>query len=525
MAAVLTSARKAVHDAGRRLEGKINDPLWRIMSGELYKVKHKVTGAMMPFVPWETQKQVLRNMHTRNVIPKARQRGVSHIIQIWMLDSALFQDNQTGVVIAQDDGAATDIFRNKLKFAYDNLPEFVRAAHPLIRDSQSEIMLGNGSQVKVTVSARSGTVQMLHVSEFGKIAAANPGKAREVITGSIEAVPTNGVVFVESTARGRGGEFYKMVQQAIKLHEKGATLTPLDYRLHFYSWWDADEYRINPNGVVITPELHDYFNGLEIKLGISLSADRRAWYVKKLESLGGDKERMWEEYPSDIDEPFQVSTEGTYYAQQFKSARQDGRMGRFPHDPTLQVATFWDIGANDETAIWCVQQDGKAFNVVNYIEASGEPFSYFVNWLRDTGYTWSTHFLPHDAEQKRQQGLQNKTAKQMLQDICPGWRFIVVPRIADTMIGIQQTRDVFGRCYFDEARCSMGLAHLELYKKSWDASNGIWRDIPKHDEHSNGADAFRQLGQAVANRQFAGTDTVYDEYKSIYDAPTDWRLA
>ena len=71
MAAVLTSARKAVHDAGRRLEGKINDPLWRIMSGELYKVKHKVTGAMMPFVPWETQKQVLRNMHTRNVIPKA----------------------------------------------------------------------------------------------------------------------------------------------------------------------------------------------------------------------------------------------------------------------------------------------------------------------------------------------------------------------------------------------------------------------------------------------------------------------
>ncbi|RBJ77130.1 hypothetical protein C3L29_031240, partial [Pseudomonas sp. MWU12-2534b] len=32
--------------------------------------------------------------------------------------------------------------------------------------------------------------------------------------------------------------------------------------------------------------------------------------------------------------------------------------------------------------------------------------------------------------------------------------------------------------------------------KEWDERAGTWRDYPKHDAHSNGADALRQWGQA-----------------------------
>ena len=40
-------------------------------------------------------------------------------------------------------------------------------------------------------SARSGTLQRLHVSEFGKICAQYPKKAREIVTGAFPAVGKN----------------------------------------------------------------------------------------------------------------------------------------------------------------------------------------------------------------------------------------------------------------------------------------------------------------------------------------------
>jgi hypothetical protein len=476
----------------------LSDPTWRLCN--LYKIIAKDT-SVIQFVPNPAQRQFLVDMHTRNVIPKARQRGLSTMIQILMLDSALFTSNFKGRVIAQDEPAATEIFRDKLKFAYMNLPEAIRDRLPLQKKSETELIFPNGSSVAVTTSARSGTVQMLHVSEFGKIAAKYPGKAREVITGSIPAVPPDGLIFVESTAEGQDGSFYKMVQTAKALQESGKKLTPLDFKLHFYSWWDADEYQIDPEDVVIETQDREYFDDLEQKINRTLGPARRAWYVKARTGLEGDQEKMWQEYPSTVDEAFQVSTEGTYYAEQFKRARKENRICRVPYDPSLPVSTFWDIGQNDETAIWCVQQERRTFSVINYVEETSESFSYFVGWLKDQGYTWHMHFLPHDATHKRQQGLRNQSAEEMIQELAPGWRLEIVPRIPDVTLGIRQTRDIFPRCYFDEEKCAVGLRHLELYKKEWDKGRACWKDIPRHDAHSNGADAFRQLGQAVANDQ------------------------
>ena len=59
-------------------------------------------------------------------------------------------------------------------------------------------------------------------------------------------------------------------------------------------------------------------------------------------------------------------------------------------------------------------------------------------------------------------------------------------------------RDVFSSCYFDETKCKQGLIHLENYRKEWDTSLGVWRDKPRHDIHSNGADAFRTFAEGYA---------------------------
>jgi hypothetical protein len=257
----------------------------------------------------------------------------------------------------------------------------------------------------------------------------------------------------------------------------------------------------DPARVGISPKQHGYFDSLEYKIGQTITPPQRAWYIAQLQTLGGDEQRMWREFPSTPDEAFQVSLEGTYYAVQLQAARKQGRIARVPLDPSMPVNTFWDIGANDETAIWLHQEHRGIHRFVGFYEASGESFSHFVSWLQSKGCVWGTHFLPHDAEHKRQLGMRNLCAREMLEELAPGWRFEIVPRIHETIHGIQQTRDAFPLCEFDANDCKEGLAHLELYRKEWNDRLGTWRDHPRHDSHSNGADAFRQFGQALANEQ------------------------
>ena len=102
---------------------------------------------------------------------KARQLGFTTLVCI-VFDTALFSENMRCGIIAQDREAAEVIFRDKVKFAYENLPEELKAAMPLARDSASELLFAhNNSSIRVATSMRSGTIHRLHISEFGKICA------------------------------------------------------------------------------------------------------------------------------------------------------------------------------------------------------------------------------------------------------------------------------------------------------------------------------------------------------------------
>ena len=57
-------------------------------------------------------------------------------------------------------------------------------------------------------------------------------------------MPTSGILVIESTAEGREGDFFKMVQVAEANHASRHKLTPRDYRMHFYAWWQEPKYRL-----------------------------------------------------------------------------------------------------------------------------------------------------------------------------------------------------------------------------------------------------------------------------------------
>lgn len=480
----------------------LDDPTWRL--SHLYKIITKGddedSGLVVQFKPNRAQRRLMLRLWHRNVILKARQLGFTTLICILWLDTALFSKDPIRCgIIAQDKEAAESLFRGKVKFAYDNLDPALKELFPLSKSTSSELEFGhNGSSIRVATSMRSGTIHRLHISEFGKIAAKYPDKAREVVTGSIPAVPKSGILVIESTAEGQDGPFYQITQQAKALDESNTELSEKDYRFHFFAWWEAPEYVLDPSLVVMTEQDHKYFHEVEAKIKRKLTAERRAWYVATRNSdFQGDPTLMWQEYPSTPEEAFQVSTDGCYYATNLADARKQGRiLTRLPVEAG-PVNTFWDLGRGDATAIWLHQRVGPENRFLRYYEASGENLDHYTQWLQKTGLTFGRHYLPHDAEHRRL-GLNqdtNRNIKEMLESLLPGQRFEIVPRVTELQTGITATRNVFSSCWFDETGCKDGIARLTGYKKEWDQRNGCWRNTPKHDENSHGADAFRQFGQ------------------------------
>ena len=478
------------------IEG-LGDPRWRL--NNLYTIHNKKNEQVI-FRPNLVQNLLLDNMAYRNLILKARQTGISTFVQIFMLDHCLFSSEQRAKVICNDLGVAEGILRDIFKRAYENLPEPLRLALPTAGEpSKSKIEFANGSIIEVTTSARGSTVHLLHISEMGKIAAKDPLKAREIQTGSLTAAPSDALVFVESTAEGNSGAFYDMVQIAHKLQETGKPLWKLDFKLFFFPWFIEPSYVAPADSAIISPKDAEYFDKVEAEAKTKITPEQRAWYIKIRETTyADDQEMMAQENPSVWYEPFQQSLEGAYFTEQFSRIRKENRITKVPYDPHYPVNVFFDLGANDETAIWFMQAKRGEFAVIDFFEEYGEPLSYFVGEVDKRGYVLGYVYLPHDANHRRQGQERNLTPEEMLAELAPHWRFQLVPRTPDKMMAITQARNFLPLCAFDEEKCKEGIVHLTSYRKTWDARKGVWRSNPHHDQHSNAADAFLQAAQAKA---------------------------
>ncbi|MCA1298030.1 terminase [Stappia indica] len=459
------------------------DPIWRVSN--LYHITDK-NGARVPFKPNDAQLSFLKDLHQRNIILKARQLGFTTLSALIQLDACIFgRDVRAGIIAHRLDDAKV-IFRDKVKYPYDNLDEGLRAEMPATQDSADTLTFANGSSIRVSTSMRSGTLQYLHISEYGKICAQYPDKAREIKTGALEAVSKSGFVTIESTAEGQEGDFFDKSQEARRMQTAGAELSPLDYRFHFFPWHQDPEYSL-PGLGVITDEQHRYFEKLEAEEGIVLSRGQKLWYVTKEGALGGDMKR---EYPSTPDEAFEQALEGAFFTRELHLATKQRRIGSFSVDPAYQVHTAWDLGRNDLNTIWLFQTIGGFHRFVGYYENSGEHISHYVKWLRDwadeNGVTFGSHYLPHDGK-RESLWLENGTM-----GVMEKLRFFptIVPRAASHQEIISACRAVFHLCQFDEQAAGDGLKRLRAFRKEWDDVRGVFKDRYLHDINSHGAMGF-----------------------------------
>jgi hypothetical protein len=493
---------------------------WRMFSGALYRIIIKgeegQPDTSLPFIPNRAQRRLLSSLHNRNVILKARQLGITTLIAILFLDHALFQREQRVGIIAQTGEVAEEIFADKVKFAYDNLPEFLREKMPAVSNSATKLSFAHsGSSIRVATSMRGGTIHRLHISELGKIAKESPKKAREIVTGSMQAVPMDGITTIESTAEGQEGEFFNIASRAEAHAQERKELTKAEFRFFFFPWFMEDRYRINPRGVTIRDSDHVYFATVEAEMKVTLDDEQRAFYVSKRDNdFSGDVEKMWQEWPSTPTECWQKSTEGTYYAPQLARARMENRITVVPHISRIRVNTFWDIGSGDGTGIWLHQYVGNQHRFISYLEDYEQGYDHYVNLLRGTGYVFGGMFLPHDADQKRQMAHKVGAPIDMLRELAPDWSFHIVPRVETLSHGITLMRALFPQCVFDKRGCEAGLNHLALYRKRWNKMQGAWADEPESLHiHTQAADAIRQCAQGF-DPALIGAQKTLDRTKS-----------
>lgn len=222
-------------------QAELGDKLWRLT--HLYYITDKSGNEILFNLNWAQEELYHKEWHQMLVL-KARQLGVTTYFSINFLDDCFWYRNINAGIIAHRKEDAEDIFKKKVKYAYDRMPKWTRTFNSATNDRSGELAFENGSSYRVSTGFRSGTYQRLLVSEFGKICGKSPDIAKEIVTGSLNTVSTDQIVAIESTADGREGYFYEFCKRAEELDKRNVTLSKMDMRFFFFPWYEEESYRI-----------------------------------------------------------------------------------------------------------------------------------------------------------------------------------------------------------------------------------------------------------------------------------------
>lgn len=489
-----------------------SDPLWRL--NNLYWIVDK-SGAKIPFRLNNVQQRLYDGLWYFNLILKSRQHGITTLVDIMGLDQALFTNNYSIGICAHTREDVEKIFHTKVKFAYDNLPEGLKKARRADTDTAKMLRFPNGSSIEVATSLRSGTYQYVHVSEFGKICAKYPEKAKEIVTGTFETVHPGSMLFVESTAEGREGYFYRYVIESQKREQQKIKPNKLQFKLHFFSWHE-DPNNFLDDGEKVTKEYDIYFNKLEIENKIKLTDGQKLWYQTKAETLEDDVRR---EQPSTVEEAFEAAISGAYLAKQMGKVRTKGQITNVPHDPSLTVNSGWDFNLNGRMSIWIHQVGGLQHRLIGFMTGADEDVLYYWREMQKLDYNWGKHFLPHDADTKRIGTAKNadekpKTLQQILNDA--GMKnTVVVPRIENKVAAIEESKLFLPMCYIDQRECEYGIRCLDNFRREWDESLGDWKRKPLENWAIHGYDAFETLARGIRKYGTATYSQVFTPDRNI----------
>jgi len=459
---------------------RLLDKDWRIKY--LYKIRDKKNN-LIKFKRNRAQEHFNQNKWTRNLILKSRQLGFTTDESIDSLDDTLFIRNNECLLIAHNLDAAKAIFDKKIELAWKNLHPELQKLYKVDTNSAQALKFefgdGTFSSIAVDTSGRSGTYNRVHVTEFADICKKYPQKAREIIEGTIPAVPTNGRVDIESTSQGASGEFFDMF---IDAWGREPTL-PVQYKAHFYNWtWDDEEMK------TIVPMTNLPKEFAEYKKLHKLNDIQITYYYHKWESLNKDWNSLHREYPTTPEEAFEAIIEGTFYGEEIGMMERDGRVTTVPYDRGLKVHTVWDLGIGANLVVGFYQKDKVGFlRKIDYWQGeNSEGLPDAIRAIKNKPYIYGKHFGPHDLNSTDIGS--GKTRLESAKEL--GLVFTVTPDIS-IEDGINAATLLLSKLWVDKEKCGEWIKSMKNYIRQWDDKRGMYKDEPFHNYASHGADEFR----------------------------------
>jgi hypothetical protein len=303
-----------------------SNQLWRLE--HLYSLMTK-EGTKTLFTLNDAQRDFYLNYlakgYRKIAILKARQLGFTTLISIYFLDKVIFKPNNEALQIAHTQKDATEIFNRKVVFAVKNLSPHIRDLVDISQAKASRQQFsypdGHGGQhisaISVSNSGRSGTFSIgVHISELAKLAKLYPGRAEEIVTGTLPAVPVGGQAIIESTAEGASGLFYEIFMDGWKIRDKVTpALSKAHFKSVFYNWtWDREEIRKSAeDGCIPVRDMEECeINWKEYQEENKLTDEEMNFYYLKWINANKDVDKLHQEFPTHPMEAF-LSTGSPYF--------------------------------------------------------------------------------------------------------------------------------------------------------------------------------------------------------------------
>ena len=170
-----------------------------------YTIQHPKRGRIK-FNLYPFQETVLGHMDSEDymIINKSRQLGISTLCSAYSLWMMLFHKDKNVLCIATKQETAKNMV-TKVRFAYDNLPQWLRIK--TVEHNKLSLRLANGSQIKATSASsdagRSEAVSLLLIDEAAFI-----DNIDEIFASAQQTLATGGGCIALSTPYGTGNWFH-----------------------------------------------------------------------------------------------------------------------------------------------------------------------------------------------------------------------------------------------------------------------------------------------------------------------------
>lgn len=313
----------------------IKQDFYKFAKMNLY-IKDKFAN-IVPFVPNEPQRALIdyvllciqEKRPVKVIILKARQMGFSTAVEALCYWWTSTNFNINSVIIGNDEKSSLNLYRMFRRY-FDNTNILFK---PSVRyNTKSDLtfekfdetgkQIGLGSAIKIETAknksaGRSDTVNFLHASELGAWE-----NGEDLVASLMQTVPDAEVmdkpsmVFLESTAEGRGNYFHKEYVAAVNRKN--------NYQPLFAPWWILDTYerdatfedlgRLNDYESFLVELMKKGHETLGHKFAIKEESIPRkiAYYRRKAKDFAATPERLPQEYPSTWEESFIASGKNVF---------------------------------------------------------------------------------------------------------------------------------------------------------------------------------------------------------------------